>query len=68
VGTEVELMREPFYAAQYLNKQIDDVQRQEGKVDDGVRYGRVSTFDAVGVGTEAHGLRSRPPSRAGGCT
>lgn len=56
-GTEVELLRDPVYAAQHLNKQLDDFQRLQGRTETGVKLARVSTFDATGVGDEAEGLR-----------
>jgi hypothetical protein len=57
-GTEVELLRDPVYAAKHLNKQLNDFQRLQGRKDTGVRLSRVSTFDAPGVGEEAEGLRA----------
>ena len=57
-GTEVELLRDPVYAANHLNKQLNDFQRLQGRKDTGVRLSRVSTFDAPGVGEEAEGLRA----------
>lgn len=56
-GTEVELLRDPVYAAQHLNKQLDDFQRLQGRTETGVKLARVSTFGVTGVGDEAEGLR-----------
>ncbi|HEX2045556.1 MAG TPA: hypothetical protein VHF23_08020 [Gaiellaceae bacterium] len=58
VGTEVELLRDPVYAAQHLNKQLDDLHRLQGTAVDGVRLTRVSDFEALGVGDEASGIRA----------
>jgi hypothetical protein len=57
-GTEVELLRDPVYAAKHLNKQLNDFQRFAGRKDIGVRITRVSTFEAAGIGEEAEGLRA----------
>lgn len=56
VGTEVELMEDTVYAAQYLHKQVGDYHGFRGKTVDGVRLSRVSGFDVVGVGDEVEGL------------
>lgn len=58
VGTEVELMEDPVYAAQYLHKQLGDFERFAGKQDDGSTLAVVSTFQVPGVGDEAEGLRA----------
>ena len=57
-GTEVELLRDPVYAAKHLNKQLNDFQRLQGRRDLGVKLTRVSTFDVAVVGEEAEGLRA----------
>jgi len=56
VGTEVELMEDRVYAAQYLHKQLGDFQRFAGKQDDGSSRAGVSSFQVTGVGDEAEGL------------
>lgn len=56
VGTEVELLEDTVYAAQYLHKQLSDFQRFQGKQDDGSRLAGVSSFQVPGVGDEAEGL------------
>jgi hypothetical protein len=56
VGTEVELMEDPVYAAQYLHEQLGDFQRYEGKQDDGTKLSGVSSFAVNAVGDEAEGL------------
>ena len=56
VGTEVELLEDTVYAAQYLHKQLGDFQRFEGKQRDGSKLSRVSSFQADLVGDEAEGL------------
>ncbi|HEU4449659.1 MAG TPA: hypothetical protein VFR63_06730 [Gaiellaceae bacterium] len=58
VGTEVELMLDPVYAAQHLNKQMNDFQRLQGQVETAVKLSRVTTFAVSGVGDEAQGLRA----------
>jgi hypothetical protein len=58
VGTEVELLRDPVYAAQHLNKQLDDFHRLQGTALDGVKVTGVSDFEALGVGDEAAGIRA----------
>jgi hypothetical protein len=57
-GTEVELLRDTIYAAKHLNKQLNDFQRLQGRRDIGIRLTRVSTFDVIGVGEEAEGIRA----------
>ena len=56
VGTEIELLEDTVYAAQYLHKQLGDFQRFQGKQDDGSTFGRVSSFTVNAVGDEAEGL------------
>jgi hypothetical protein len=56
-GTEVELLRDPVYAAKHLNKQLNDFQRLQSRKNLGVALTRVSTFD-VAVGEEAEGVRA----------
>jgi hypothetical protein len=56
VGTEVELLEDTVYAAQYLHKQLGDFQRFEGKQRDGSRLSRVSSFQVDLVGDEAEGV------------
>jgi hypothetical protein len=58
VGSEVELMEDPVYAAQYLHKQLGDFQRFNGKQSDGTELSGVSSFQVTGVGDEAGGLRA----------
>jgi hypothetical protein len=57
-GTEVELLRDPVYAAKHLNKQLNDFQRLRSRKDLGVALTRVSTFDVTGIGEEAEGVRA----------
>ena len=56
VGTEVELMEDPVYAAQYLHKQLGDFERFQGKQDDGTNLVGVASFQVNAVGDEAEGL------------
>ena len=56
VGTEIELMEDPVYAAQYLHKQLGDFERFQGKQDDGTKLAGVSSFQVTAVGDEAEGL------------
>ena len=56
VGTEIELLEDPVYAAQYLHKQLGDFERFQGKQDDGSTLSAVSTFHVTAVGNEAEGL------------
>ena len=56
VGTEIELLEDTVYAAQYLHKQLGDFQRFQGKQDDGSTLGHVSSFTVDAVGDEAEGL------------
>ena len=56
VGTEIELMEDGVYAAQYLHKQVGDFQRFTGKQEDGSSLSGVSSFQVTGVGDEAEGL------------
>ena len=53
VGTEVELLEDTVYAAQYLHTQLGDYQRFQGKQADGSRLSGVSGFAVTGVGDEA---------------
>jgi hypothetical protein len=55
-GTEVELMEDPVYAAQYLHEQLGDFERYQGMHDDGVKLTDVSSFQVNAVGDEAEGL------------
>ncbi len=55
VGTEVELMEDTVYAAQYLHKELGDLQRFQGKQDDGSKLSGVTSFEVTGVGDEAEG-------------
>jgi hypothetical protein len=57
-GTEVELLEDPVYAAQYLHKGLGDFQRFQGKQPDGSKLSGVSGFQVTGVGDEAGGLRT----------
>ena len=56
VGTEVELMEDPVYAAQYLHEQLGDFERFQGKQDDGTNLAGVASFQVNAVGDEAEGL------------
>lgn len=56
VGTEIELMEDPVYAAQYLHKQLGDFERFQGKQDDGTNLAGVASFQVTAVGDEAEGL------------
>jgi hypothetical protein len=56
VGTEIELMEDPVYAAQYLHKQLGDFERFQGKQDDGTSLAGVASFQVNAVGDEAEGL------------
>jgi hypothetical protein len=56
VGTEVELMEDTVYAAQYLHKQLGDFQRFQGKQDGGTTLSGVKSFPVNDVGDEAEGL------------
>jgi hypothetical protein len=58
VGTEVELLEDPVYAAQYLHKQLGDFERFQGKQDDGSTLSGVASFEVTGIGDEAGGLRA----------
>ncbi len=55
VGSEVELLQDTVYAAQYLHKQVGDFQRLQGKQHDGSRA-VVKSFSPAPVGDEAEGL------------
>jgi hypothetical protein len=55
VGTEVELMEDPVYAAQYLHDQVGDFERFQGKQSDGSKAA-VRSFAPEPVGDEAAGL------------
>lgn len=55
VGTEVELLQDTVYAAQYLHQQVGDLQRFQGKQEDGSRA-VVKSFSPAPVGDEAEGL------------
>lgn len=56
VGTEVELMEDPVYAAQYLHDQLGDFQRYQGEQEDGTKLTDVSSFAVDAVGDEAEGF------------
>lgn len=56
VGTEVELLEDTVYAAQYLHEQVSDFERFRGKRIDGVKLARVSTFEVADVGEESDGI------------
>jgi hypothetical protein len=56
VGTEIELMEDPVYAAQYLHKQLGDFERFQGKQNDGTNLAGVASFQVNAVGDEAEGL------------
>lgn len=58
VGTEIELMEDPVYAAQYLHKQLGDFQRFTGAQSDGTDLSGVSSFQVTGIGDEAGGLHA----------
>ncbi|HXV32679.1 MAG TPA: hypothetical protein VD769_01620 [Gaiellaceae bacterium] len=55
VGTEVELMEDPVYAAQYLHDQVGDFDLIQGKQQDGSNAA-VGSFSPAPVGDEAQGL------------
>jgi hypothetical protein len=57
VGTEVELLEDTVYAAQYLHKQVGDVPRNQGKQEDGTKV-TVTSFPVLAVGDEAQGFFS----------
>ena len=56
VGTEVELMEDTVYAAQYLHKQLGDFQRFQGKQEGGTTLTGVRPFPVNDVGDEAEGF------------
>jgi hypothetical protein len=58
VGTEIELLEDPVYAAQYLHKQLDDFQRFQGRQDSGTTLTRVRPFPVTRVGDEGEGFRA----------
>jgi hypothetical protein len=64
VATSVELMRDPVYAAKYLNKRVADFERFEHKTVDGVLLKTVESVDVAGIGEEAYGLRLTVKGRA----
>jgi hypothetical protein len=55
VGTEVELMEDTVYAAQYLHTQLGDFQRFQGK-EAGTTLSGVKPFPVNDVGDEAEGF------------
>jgi len=57
VGTEVELLEDSVYAAQYLHKQLTDYERLKGTVEPGLKLRSISAFEAVAIGEEAGGGR-----------
>jgi hypothetical protein len=56
VGTEVELLEDTVYAAQYLHDQVGDFERFQGKQDDGSKLAGLGSFPVTDVGDEAQGL------------
>ena len=60
VGTEVELFQDGSAASDFLNKQVDDLQRLEGEeIEAGVTLEEVETFAVDGLADEAIGLREQ---------
>ncbi len=55
VCTAVELMEDTVYAAQYLHKQLADLERFQGRQSDGSKLSGVTGFDVTVVGDEAEG-------------
>jgi hypothetical protein len=58
IGTEVELLRDPVYAAQYLHKQLSDLDRFQGQTLDGIRLRRAANFEVLDVGDEGEGVEA----------
>jgi hypothetical protein len=56
VGTEVELLEDRVYAAQYLHDQVGAFDRLQGRQDDGSRLSGVRSFPVSAVGDESQGL------------
>lgn len=63
VGTEIELMEDAVYAAQYLHKQVGDFERYQGKQGGGTTLTGVASFQVNAVGDEAEGLLARASGR-----
>jgi hypothetical protein len=58
VGTGVELLEDRVYAAQYLHARLNEYERLRGPVRPGIRLRNVASFEVVGIGEEAGGVRA----------
>jgi len=56
VGSEVELLEDTVYAAQYLHDQVGAFDRYQGKQGDGSKLSGVRSFPVDAVGDESQGL------------
>ncbi len=57
VGSSVELMQDAVDASRFLNKRVNDYERFEGTVSEGVRLQGASTFAVPTIGEETQGIR-----------
>jgi hypothetical protein len=58
LGTSVDLMRDEIYAAELLDKHVQDFEDREGLSNSGVKLVRVALFEVPGAGDEAAGVRA----------